>query len=56
MELLQELMGTYIEVKEEGDEPAPRGKRRDRPKVWQPATRRSIERWLCELESAGWLV
>lgn len=38
------------------DELAPKGKRRDRPKVWQPATRRSIERWLCELEGAGWLV
>jgi hypothetical protein len=56
MELLQELMGTYVEVKEESDQPAPKGKRRDRPKVWQPASRRSIERWLCELEGAGWLV
>lgn len=56
MELLQELMGTYAEVKEESDEPAPRGKGRNCPKVWQPATRRSIERWLCELEAAGWLL
>lgn len=56
MELLQELMGTYVEVKQEEDEPTPKAKRRDRPKVWQPASRRSIERWLCELEAAGWLV
>ncbi|PDW00922.1 hypothetical protein [Candidatus Viridilinea mediisalina] len=40
MELLQELMGH----------------RRDEHAAWQPATRRSVERWLAELEQAGWLV
>jgi hypothetical protein len=40
MALLQELMGSFHEKKQ----------------VWQPATRRSIERWLGELEVAGWLV
>jgi hypothetical protein len=44
MELLQELMGTTITVKATQAE------------TWQPATRRSIERWLTELEQAGWLV
>jgi hypothetical protein len=45
MELLQELMGTYVETK------AP-----PKQKTWQVATRRSIERWLTELEQAGWLI
>jgi hypothetical protein len=44
MELLQELMGTTITDKATQTE------------TWQPATRRSIERWLTELEQAGWLV
>ena len=44
MELLQELMGTTITDKATQAE------------TWQPATRRSIERWLTELEQAGWLV
>lgn len=44
MELLQELMGTIITDKATQAE------------AWQPATRRSIERWLTELEQAGWLV
>jgi hypothetical protein len=38
MELLQELMGTTITDKA------------TRAETWQPATRRSIERWLTELE------
>jgi hypothetical protein len=44
MELLQELMGTTITDKATQAE------------TWQPATRRSIERWLTELEQAGWLI
>ena len=44
MELLQELMGTTITDKATQTE------------TWQPATRRSIERWLTELEQAGWLI
>ncbi|MFV9505242.1 MAG: hypothetical protein AB4911_11830, partial [Oscillochloridaceae bacterium umkhey_bin13] len=44
MEVLQELMGSHATNKAP---PNP---------VWQPATRRSIERWLTELEHAGWLV
>ena len=52
MELLQELMGTTVEEKSES-EPGAKG---SRPKAWQPATRRSIERWLKELEQAGWLI
>ncbi|HWQ13695.1 MAG TPA: hypothetical protein VNL77_12900 [Roseiflexaceae bacterium] len=44
MELLQELMGTTITDKATQVE------------TWQPATRRSIERWLTELEQAGWLI
>jgi len=44
MELLQELMGTTITDKATQAE------------TWQPATRRSIERRLTELEQAGWLV
>lgn len=44
MELLQELMGTTITDKATQTE------------TWQPATRRSIERWLTELEQSGWLV
>lgn len=44
MELLQELMGTSITDKA------------TQAATWQPATRRSIERWLTELEQAGWLV
>jgi hypothetical protein len=50
MELLQELMGTAVEEK---DKPKVNG---HYPTHWQPATRRSIERWLTELEQAGWLV
>jgi hypothetical protein len=44
MELLQELMGTLIA-----------NKASPKQKTWQPATRRSVERWLTELEQAGWL-
>ncbi|PDW05024.1 hypothetical protein [Candidatus Viridilinea mediisalina] len=44
MEVLQALMGSHTTAKAS---PNP---------VWQPATRRSIERWLTELEHAGWLV
>lgn len=50
MELLQELMGTTVEEK---DKPKVNGRH---PTHWQPATRRSIKRWLTELEQAGWLV
>src|SRR5262245_32247074 len=52
MELLQELMGTSVEEKRETE--AQDSEPIKRPKVWQPATRRSIERWLHELEVAGW--
>ena len=50
MDLLQELMGSFVPEKA-GDQPTDA-----RTKIWQPATRRSIERWLTELEAAGWLV
>lgn len=39
MSLLDELMGSFHEKKQ----------------TWQPTTRHSIERWLGERESAGWL-
>ncbi|MBP1464362.1 hypothetical protein EYB53_001455 [Candidatus Chloroploca sp. M-50] len=44
MERLQTLMGTL------GPSSA------TKEATWQPATRRSIERWLTELEQAGWLI
>ncbi|WP_165360917.1 hypothetical protein [Candidatus Chloroploca sp. Khr17] len=44
MERLQTLMGTL------GPSSA------TQEATWQPATRRSIERWLTELEQAGWLI
>jgi hypothetical protein len=50
MDLLQELMGSFVPEKTV-DQPTDA-----RTKIWQPATRRSIERWLTELEAAGWLV
>lgn len=50
MELLQELMGTSVEEKHQP------GGSVSRARIWQPATRRSIERWLKELECAGWLI
>lgn len=50
MELLQEMMGAAVEQK---GAPTANG---SRSKTGQPATRRSIERWLTELETAGWLI
>jgi hypothetical protein len=50
MELLQELMGSAIDG--EGAKDSDDGQRKN----WRPATRRSIERWLNELEAAGWLL
>jgi hypothetical protein len=44
MDVLQNLMGTNSINKA------------TRQGSWQPATRRSIERWLKELEQAGWLL
>jgi hypothetical protein len=49
MELLQDMMGTFVATKEKNAS-------RTSAKIWQPATRRSIERWLTELEAAGWLI
>lgn len=50
MELLQELMGTASHTA------AASSNNGTSAVVWQPATRRSIERWLKELEAAGWLI
>jgi hypothetical protein len=44
MDILQDLMGASITDKTTQAE------------SWQPATRRSVERRLTELEKAGWLV
>jgi hypothetical protein len=50
MELLQGLIGSFVVAENNASSPS------QPAKIWQPATRRSIERWLSELETAGWLV